>query len=72
MRLIFSWGVDIGLLAAIASTSVLTADSVPWSGIQEGRGFRGDPHGRWMVLWEIILGPGEVLVLNDLPLWEIK
>ena len=36
-----------------------------------GRGFGGDPHGRWMVLWDLMLGPGEDPVLNDLPLWEL-
>ena len=43
---------DVGLLAAIASALALTADTMPWSGLQEGRGrgFGGDPHGRWMVL----------------------
>ena len=74
MRAILSWGGDVGLLAAIATTSVLTTDAVPWSGLREemGKGFGGDPHGRWMLLWDLMLGPGEVLVLNDLPLgsWQ--
>ena len=52
--------------------SVLTADAVPWAGLQEvrGRGFGGDPHGRWMMLWDLMIEPGKSAVLNDLPLWE--
>ena len=48
MRAILSCGGDVGLLAAIASTSALMTDAVPWSGLWEGRGqgFGGDPHGR--------------------------
>ena len=38
MREILSWGDDVGLLEAIASTSALTADAVPWSGLWDGRG----------------------------------
>ena len=51
---------DVGLLAAIASTSALTADAVPWSSLREGRGqgYGGDPRGRWMVLRDLMLGPG--------------
>ena len=30
MRTNLSWGGDVGLLAAIASTSALTADALPW------------------------------------------
>ena len=73
MRAIFSWWGDVGLLAAIASTSVLTADAVPWSDLREGRGrgFGGDPHGRWMVLWDLMLGPSEAPVLKYLPLWDL-
>ena len=58
------------MLAAIVSTLALTADAVPWSGLREGRGreFGGDPCGRWMVLRDLLLGPGEAPVLNDLPL----
>ena len=68
-----SWGDDVGLLAVIAPTSALTADAVPWSGLREGRGrgFGGDPHGRRMVLLDLMLGPGEAPVLNDLPLWDL-
>ena len=53
--------------------SALTADAVLWSGLREGRGrvFGGDPHGRWMVLWDLMLGPGDAPVLNGLPLWEM-
>ena len=72
---ILSWGGggDIGLLAAIASTLALTDDAVLWSGLREvrGHGFGGDPHSRWVVLWDLILRPGEALVLNDLPLWDL-
>ena len=66
-------GGDIGLLEKITSTSTLAADSMPWSGLQEGRGrgIRGDPHGRWMVLWDLMLGTGKALVLNDLHLWVL-
>ena len=73
MREILSWDGDVGLMAAIASVSVLTADNVPWSDLREGRGwgFGGDPHIRWMVLWDLMLGQGEAPVLNDLPLWEL-
>ena len=51
---------DVGRLVAIASTSALKADAVPWSGLQEGRGqgFGGGTHGSWMVMWDLILGPG--------------
>ena len=38
MREILWLGGDVGLMAAIASTLALTADVVPWSGLQEGRG----------------------------------
>ena len=64
---------DVELLSDIASTSALTSDAVLWSGPQQGRGkgFGGDPHGRWMVLRDLIIGPSEALVLNDLPLWEL-
>ena len=57
MKEYFCGGGDVGLLAAIESTSALTVDAVTWSGIREVReqGFGGDPHGRWMVLWELIL-----------------
>ena len=53
--------------------SVLTADAVPWAGLQEGRGrgFGGDPHGRWMMLWDLMIEPGKSAVFNDLPLWEL-
>ena len=56
---------DVGMLAVIASTSALTADAVPWSGLWEGkgRGFGDDPRGRWMVMKDLMLGPGEALVL---------
>ena len=71
MRAIFSWVDDVGLLAANASTSALTADAVPWSGLREGRGrgFGGDPCGRSMVMRDLMLGPGEATVLYDLTLW---
>ena len=74
MREIFSWGGYVGLLEAITATSALTDDAVLWSSLWEGRGqgFGGDPHGRWMVLWDIMLGPGEAPVLNTLPLWELE
>ena len=65
----------VGLLAAIAPTLALTADDVPLSGLREGRGrgFGDEPRGRWMVLRDLLLGPGpgEAPVLNDLPLWEL-
>ena len=37
--------------------SELTVDTVPWSVLQEGRGrgFGGDPHSRWMMLWDLML-----------------
>ena len=38
MRWGFSWGGDVGLLAANESTLALMLDAVPWSGLQEGRG----------------------------------
>ena len=65
---------DVGLLAAIASVSLLTADAVPWSGIQKGRGwgFGSDPQGRWMVLWDLMIGPDKAPFLNDLPLWDLS
>ena len=68
MKTILLWGGDIGLMASIASTFALTADAVPWSGLRGGRGkgFGGDPHIRWIVLWDIILCPGEAPMLNDL------
>ena len=55
------------------STFSFTSDAVPWSSIQEGRGqrFRGDPRGRWMVLREQMIGPGEAMLLNDLYLWDL-
>ena len=58
MRAIFLWGGDIGLLAEIASTPSLTADAVTCSSLQEerGRGFGGDTHGGWMVLWDLMIG----------------
>ena len=58
----------------IVSSSALTADAVTWSGLWEGmgRGFGGYPHGRWMMLWDLILGPVEALVLNDPSLWELE
>ena len=64
---------DVGLLAAIASTSALTADAVPWLGIWGGRGcgFGGDPCGRGMVLRDLMIGTGKAPVLNDLPLWDM-
>ena len=66
-------GGDVGLLAAIASMSTLTYYAVLWSGIQEerGQGFGVDPHRRWMVLWDLMLGPRESPVLNDLHLWYL-
>ena len=56
----------LATMTKIASTLALTADTVQWSGLREGRGqgFGGDPHGRWMVLWDLMLGPGEAPVLN--------
>ena len=74
MRAILSWGDDIGLLTAIASTLALKADDVPCSGLREGKGwgFGGDPHGRWMVLWYLMLGPGKAPLLNKLPLWDLS
>ena len=64
---------DVGLLVAIAYTSVLTPDAVLWAGIREGRGrgFGGDQRGRWMVLRELFLGTSEALVLNEILLWEL-
>ena len=58
--MVFLWVGDVGRLVAIASTSALKADAVPWSGLQEGRGqgFGGGTHGSWMVMWDLILGPG--------------
>ena len=62
---------DLGLLAAIASPSVLTDDNLLCSGLREGRGrgFGGDPCGRSMVMRDLMLGPGEATVLYDLTLW---
>ena len=59
------------LLAAISSTLALTADAVQWSGLREGRerGFRGDPRGRWMVLRDLMLGPG---VVGPAPLGAVR
>ena len=73
MREILSWGGDIGLLASILSTLALRADSLTWSALQErrGRGFGGGPHDSRMVLWDLMIGPCEAPVLNDLPLWEV-
>ena len=65
LREILAWGVcgefdKLGLMAAIESTFSLTADSVTWLGLREGRGrvFGGDPQKSWMVLRELIIGPG--------------
>ena len=73
MREVLLWGVDIGLLVSILSTSALTVDAVLCSGIWKGRGwgFRGGTHNRWMLLWDLILGPGKSPLLNDLTLWEL-
>ena len=70
---ILSWGCEIGLLAAIASTLALTSDAVSWSGLREVRGelFGGDPHGGWVVLWDLILRPVEAPFLNDPVLWDL-
>ena len=64
---------DAGLIVSIASTLALTADDVLWSGLREGRvrGFGGDTCSRCMVLRDLIIGPVEAPVLNDLPLWEL-
>ena len=52
---------DVGMLAAITSTSEITADAVPWSGLQEGRerGLGGDPRSWCMVMRYLMLGPDE-------------
>ena len=70
----FVGGGDVGPLAAIVSTLALMDDDVLWSGLQEGkgRGFQGDSHGRWLVLWDLMLGPSEAPVLNELTLWDLK
>ena len=70
----FMGGGDIGMMAAIASTYVLTTNAVPWSDLQDGRGwwFGDDPHSRWVVLWDLMIDPGESPVFNDLSLWEMS
>ena len=64
---------DVGMLASITSMLALTDDSVTWSGLEEvrGWGFGGDPCGRWMLLRNLIIGPGEAPVLNYLPLLDL-
>ena len=68
-------GLDLALvtMTKIFSTLALTADAVPWSGLWDvmGKGYRGDPQVRWMVLYGLMLGHGEAPVLDYLHLWDL-